>query len=84
MTDVKNQDLWKLLLREIRRLHGKGVNISLWRIPRQYNERADRYAKEAAQKEARLDFQVLERNGPANFTLRQYLVEALDDRYDRW
>lgn len=45
---VKNTDLWKLLLLEIRALLNKGVNVSFWRIPREWNEKADKYAKVAA------------------------------------
>ncbi|KAI9050812.1 hypothetical protein LZ554_004931 [Drepanopeziza brunnea f. sp. 'monogermtubi'] len=44
---IKNQDLWKLLLVEIRRLQSKGVNVSFWRIPREWNEMADKCAKAA-------------------------------------
>ncbi|EKD13233.1 RNase H domain protein [Drepanopeziza brunnea f. sp. 'multigermtubi' MB_m1] len=44
---IKNQDLWKLLLVEIRRLQSKGVHVSFWMIPREWNEMANKYAKVA-------------------------------------
>jgi len=40
--DVKNQDLWKLLLHVIRTLQSKGVSVSFWRFPRKWNDRADK------------------------------------------
>lgn len=40
--DVKNQDLWKLLLHVIRTLQSKGVSVSFWRIPRKWNDRVDK------------------------------------------
>ncbi|KAJ5450630.1 uncharacterized protein N7458_007079 [Penicillium daleae] len=44
---VKNQDLWQCLLGEIE-LYGKeGMRVQFWRIPRQWNEEADRHAKDA-------------------------------------
>ena len=43
---IKNQDLWKLFLAAVRQFHGDGVNIAFWRIPREWNERADEFAKE--------------------------------------
>lgn len=61
---VKNLDLWKLLLREIRQLQGNGVNISFWRIPREWNERADKYAKLAAESVGRAQFRRIIPHGP--------------------
>lgn len=46
---VKNQDLWKLLLGEVRELQSSGVNVSFWRIPREWNEKADKAAGLAAE-----------------------------------
>lgn len=45
---VKNQDLWKCLLNEIEEHHTEGLRVQFWRIPREWNEVADRYAREAA------------------------------------
>jgi len=59
--DVKNQDLWKLLLILIRTLQGEGVKVSFWRIPRAWNKRADKFAKESAE-----NYEV------AHFTRSQY------------
>ena len=61
---VKNQDLWKLLLKQIRYLQGNGVNVAFWRIPREWNERADESAKEAAERGEVLKFRKIESNGP--------------------
>lgn len=48
--DVKNQDLWQLLLGEVERWQEKGLRIRFWRIPRAWNEDADNGAKMAAAK----------------------------------
>lgn len=48
--DVKNQDLWKLLLGEVERWESRGLGVQLWKIPRELNSLADMAAKEAAQK----------------------------------
>ncbi|KAJ6032068.1 hypothetical protein N7540_002800 [Penicillium herquei] len=45
---VKNRDLWECLLREIKLADEKGLDIQFWRIPREWNTDADRYAKIAA------------------------------------
>ncbi|KAL6702834.1 hypothetical protein ACN47E_000920 [Coniothyrium glycines] len=44
---VKNQDLWKELIRELERWSAAGVAILFWHIPRRFNTLADRFAKEA-------------------------------------
>jgi ribonuclease HI len=44
---VKNQDLWKELIKELERLSEAGVAVLFWLIPRQLNTVADRLAKEA-------------------------------------
>ncbi|PVH78725.1 ribonuclease H-like protein [Cadophora sp. DSE1049] len=62
--DVKNQDLWQLLLAEVRKLHSRGVNVSFWRIPRELNSRADKFAREVAQSEGRPDYEVIIPTGP--------------------
>jgi ribonuclease HI len=61
---VKNQDLWELLLQVIRQLQGNGVNVAFWRIPREWNERADEFAKKGAEQGEVLKFRKLESNGP--------------------
>ncbi|RHZ63237.1 uncharacterized protein CDV56_108072 [Aspergillus thermomutatus] len=48
---VKNKDLWQCLLGECERWADNGVKISFWRIPRELNKEADRWAKDAAAKE---------------------------------
>lgn len=45
---VKNQDLWKCLLSQIEEHDKEGLRVQFWRIPREWNEVADRYAREAA------------------------------------
>ncbi|KAI1452845.1 ribonuclease H-like protein [Annulohypoxylon moriforme] len=46
--DVKNKDLWEMLLGEVERWNDKGLSIRFWRIPRDWNKIADAAAKEAA------------------------------------
>ncbi|KAI1489611.1 ribonuclease H-like protein [Biscogniauxia mediterranea] len=46
--DVKNKDLWEMLLGEFERLNDLGLSIRFWRIPRAWNTTADAAAKEAA------------------------------------
>jgi len=50
--DVKNKDLWELLLGEVERWREHGLDVALWRIPRELNALADTAAKQAAQREA--------------------------------
>lgn len=50
-TDVKNKDLWELLLGEIARKKRLGLKVEFWRIPRMLNADADRAAKKAAKEE---------------------------------
>ncbi|KAE9381188.1 ribonuclease H-like protein [Stipitochalara longipes BDJ] len=69
---VMNQDLWRLLLDLIRQLHRKGVNIAFWRIPRSWNERADRFAKEGAQGGEVQNFHVVLLAGPTSARYEQY------------
>ncbi|KAH7124909.1 ribonuclease H-like domain-containing protein [Dactylonectria estremocensis] len=47
--DVKNKDLWEMLLGEVERWHDEGLEIQFWRIPRELNVEADRAAKAAAE-----------------------------------
>ncbi|KAH8657301.1 ribonuclease H-like domain-containing protein [Ilyonectria robusta] len=49
--DVKNKDLWEMLLGEAERWQDRGLAIQFWRIPRELNVEADRAAKEAADDE---------------------------------
>lgn len=46
--DVKNRDLWEVLLGEIERYRGQGMAVEFWRIPREWNSVVDAAAKEAA------------------------------------
>ncbi|PMD22565.1 ribonuclease H-like protein [Hyaloscypha hepaticicola] len=56
---VKNQDLWEELLKRFRCLQAERCeNISIWHIPREQNDTADRGAKYAAQLKARPVFGV--------------------------
>lgn len=55
---IKNQDLWRLLLRVVRRLFQYGIQVLLWRIPRNFNRDADRAAREAAGEDAVEEFTV--------------------------
>lgn len=54
--DVKNKDLWELLLGEVERWRERGLDVALWRIPRELNALADTAAKQAAQMEAVAEF----------------------------
>jgi ribonuclease HI len=49
--DVKNKDLWELLLGEVEGWKEKGLEVMLWRVPRECNEVADGEAKKAAGEE---------------------------------
>ncbi|KAG5657953.1 hypothetical protein KAF25_006904 [Fusarium avenaceum] len=46
--DVKNRDLWEMLLGEVERWKSQGVDVCLLNIPREGNVSADAAAKEAA------------------------------------
>jgi ribonuclease HI len=73
---VKNQDLWKLFLKLVRQLQGAGVNVALWRIPRNCNERADNFAKLAAEKEGPSYFQIVEYASSTSYRLEPYQNNA--------
>ncbi|PPQ70388.1 hypothetical protein CVT26_013854 [Gymnopilus dilepis] len=45
---VKNQDLWEQLLARIEWLQGRNCQVLFWKIPREWNSRADAAAKRAA------------------------------------
>ncbi|KAI0968019.1 ribonuclease H-like protein [Xylaria arbuscula] len=47
--DVKNRDLWEILLGEAERWQAEGLSIQFWKIPREWNEVADAAAKKAAE-----------------------------------
>lgn len=47
--DVKNRDLWEMLLGECEMWHEKGLAVRFWRIPREWNTVADAAAKKAAE-----------------------------------
>ncbi|KAI1759420.1 ribonuclease H-like protein [Hypoxylon sp. FL1150] len=46
--DVKNRDMWEVLLGEFERCKDAGLSINFWRIPREWNQVADAAAKKAA------------------------------------
>lgn len=46
--EVKNKDLWEMLLGECERAHGCGLAVQFWKIPREWNTLADEGAKTAA------------------------------------
>ncbi|KAI1114443.1 ribonuclease H-like protein [Nemania sp. NC0429] len=50
-TDVKNKDLWEMLLGEVEKWKDEGLLINFWRIPRDWNKVADAAAKKAAEKD---------------------------------
>lgn len=54
---VKNQDLWKLLLKAVRYQASKGCEVLFWAIPRKLNGEADAAAKKAALGKEQDDFQ---------------------------
>jgi ribonuclease HI len=70
--DVKNQDLWKLLLSLVRTLQGEGVEVSFWRIPRASNERADRFAKYGAEHAEVPHFVMVQPDGPTDIKFKPY------------
>ncbi|KAI8947763.1 hypothetical protein F4801DRAFT_559572 [Xylaria longipes] len=47
---VKNQDLWELFLGEVEKCRETGLEVELWKIPREMNEVADAMAKETIHK----------------------------------
>lgn len=49
--DVKNKDLWEMLLGESEMAHGNGMVIQFWHIRREWNTLADEGAKKAAAEE---------------------------------
>ncbi|KAI1452531.1 hypothetical protein F4805DRAFT_26772 [Annulohypoxylon moriforme] len=49
---VKNQDLWELFLGEVEKCKDTGLEVELWKIPREMNEMADAAAKETIHKGA--------------------------------
>ncbi len=55
---VKNQDLWKLLLKEVRSLQGRGLNVAFWLISKEMNARADAMAKNMAKLDSPPEFSV--------------------------
>ncbi len=47
---VKNQDLWEVFLGEVEKCKETGLDVELWKIPREMNELADAVAKETIHK----------------------------------
>ncbi|RKF56771.1 putative rnase h domain protein [Erysiphe neolycopersici] len=65
-SNVNNEDLWKLLLEEVRKYHAEGVKIAFWRIPRHCNKRAYEFAKRATGRgyKERLETVIFKPDGP--------------------
>ncbi|KAJ6508470.1 ribonuclease H-like domain-containing protein [Mycena sanguinolenta] len=49
---VQNRDLWELLNKCLGKCADGGCEVSFWVVPREWNQRADRAAREAAKQEA--------------------------------
>ncbi|KAI0466992.1 ribonuclease H-like protein [Xylaria cf. heliscus] len=49
--DVKNKDLWEMLLGEAERWQNNRLSIQFWKIPREWNKVADAAAKKAAEED---------------------------------
>ena len=69
--DVKNKDLWELLLGEVERWIHKGLRVFFWKIPQGLNTAADAGAKAAAEK------------GPAEAEFRDVVVQPSTTRNAR-
>ncbi|KAI1174412.1 hypothetical protein F4777DRAFT_589198 [Nemania sp. FL0916] len=68
---VKNRDLWELFLGEVEKGKETGLEVELWKIPREKNEYADRRAKEAIDEgPPQTDFE--------NLDMRTYLATAME------
>jgi ribonuclease HI len=67
---IKNQDLWKLFLTAVRQFHRHGANVVFWRIPREWNERADEFAKAIARGKQVPNFSVIVPKGPKSVDFR--------------
>ncbi|KAJ3580272.1 hypothetical protein NPX13_g301 [Xylaria arbuscula] len=63
-SEVKNKDLWEMLLGEVERWQDAGLSVKFWRIPRDWNKVADAAAKKAA-KECEAQEQWMEMMGLA-------------------
>jgi ribonuclease HI len=70
--DIKNQDLWILLLNLVRELQGEGVEVLFWRIRRVWNGRADEFAKRAAGYPEKQHFTVLQPASPVRTRVIRY------------
>lgn len=53
--EVKNKDLWEMLLGEVERWNDYGLDIQFWRIPRELNTVADHAAKQASREDETRD-----------------------------
>ncbi|KAK0104947.1 hypothetical protein ONS95_005208 [Cadophora gregata] len=71
-TDVKDHDLWQLLLVEIRKLHSKGVRVSFWRVPYEHGKTSEEVAQEAAEDDGLPDFAVIIPTGPDSIDTKPY------------
>jgi len=73
--DVKNRDLWEILLGDVERCKDEGLTVKLWKIPRELNTEADKAAKEAADAEPVMDFR--------DVAIAPSGVSSAQDRNDR-
>ncbi|KAL4922555.1 ribonuclease H-like domain-containing protein [Aspergillus aurantiobrunneus] len=53
---VKNRDLWEYLLGWIAELNSSGMEVKIWRVPRELNAEADHHARLAASEDAVEEF----------------------------
>lgn len=71
---IRDQDLWNVLLREIRLLHDRGVRVSFWSIPKEWNDRADTSARLATNRDPKKEFHTVEPSmrGDVDVVFRRY------------
>ncbi|RSL51059.1 hypothetical protein CEP54_011599 [Fusarium duplospermum] len=75
--DVKNKDLWDLLLGEVERWEQQGLSVELWKIPRENNTDADTAAKHAARYETAIaEFKDITAASPQTDTFNGELVSC--------
>ncbi|KAI0127211.1 hypothetical protein BJ170DRAFT_624587 [Xylariales sp. AK1849] len=70
--DVKNKDLWDLLLGEVERWDDQGLRVDLWRIPRELNKDADAAAKLASNDAAVADYRDTVTHSSQTTTVQNY------------
>jgi hypothetical protein len=59
--------------RTVRHPHRDGVNAAFWRIPREWNERADKFAKAIAMGKQVPNFSVIVLKGPKSVDFRPHI-----------